>query len=51
MKHFETLRVASPLITKKKQQQQQQQRMNGAHFVITEQRQKLNLSFKRKEEK
>lgn len=25
--------------------------MNDAHFVITEQRQKLNISVKRKEEK
>lgn len=25
--------------------------MNDAHFVITEQRQKINLSVKRKEEK
>ena len=51
MKHFETLSCESFDNKKKQQQQQQQQRMNGAHFVITEQRQKLNLSFKRKEEK
>ena len=47
MKYFETLSCESFDNNKK----QQQQRMNDAHFVITEQRQMLNISVKRKEEK
>ena len=48
MKYFETLSCES---FDNNNKEQQQQRMNDAHFLITEQRQMLSISVKRKEEK